>query len=390
MGRLLISHRPAAAPPGGACVVWDEARPSESEGLTAEGDKDASARAVTWAQRWTEGTLGDGRSFREMASWKGLSLGYFAEIVLHEATDAPRYVRVIERLHRILTERRPDEVAASGLPADVTILLFRLCRGRGIFFDGRVPGHRLRRLRTVARISIAARLRSLRAIGGGPKGATRCAAGTRKVVFFSPAGMGALGDEDDCERVLQHLAAGDSLKPMRMPLGGSGFAATKAGLEAWRARRYCRRLWRSLRNTPGFHESFSHREISFADLAAADFARMLLHELPEMLAVYESALATLDRLRPAAVCLRNQAGAPSRAVAAAAAARGVPCMVIPGDLRYSRPCVLERTREGVPRFIEARLRSHKAEEDLVSGTAELIEEMVEVSALSSAAARGSL
>jgi hypothetical protein len=354
MVRLVVSSRPAAAPPGGRAVIWDEARPSESEALSAAEGQEVEKCAIAWAQRWTRVTLANGQSFRDLASWKGLSLGYFAEIALHDATEAPRWVRVIERLSRVLVKTKPDEVRALDLPADVTLLLYRLCRVCGVFFEGRVPTPRGGRRRAVLGTAFAARAQSAKSL-------------LRAMIRLSPGGRStAARGEDDCERVLRHLDA---------PVLSVGRPGRREALEAWRAARYCQKLWRELRKTPGIHESFSHRDIPFADLAAPDFARMLLHEIPQALAAYEETLATLDRWKPSAVCLRNQAGVVSRALAAAAQARGVPCVVIPRDLRYSPPCVLEpESSRDAPAFTELPLGG-RGPDEAVQSAAERIRQM---------------
>jgi hypothetical protein len=143
--KLVICSRPAEAPPGGVSVVWDETRPAESEGLAPAERERVEAAAIGWAREWGRRALVDGRSFHALGEYNGVSLWWFAEILLHESTDAPRHVRLIERLGGVLDRHRPDEVEARDLPADVTLILFRLCRVRAIYFASELRRRRLER-----------------------------------------------------------------------------------------------------------------------------------------------------------------------------------------------------------------------------------------------------
>ena len=62
--------------------------------------------AVSWTKAWGARPLLDGRSFRELLSWKGVSLWWFAELYLHHSTRATRYVRLVECFFRILAAER--------------------------------------------------------------------------------------------------------------------------------------------------------------------------------------------------------------------------------------------------------------------------------------------
>ena len=87
--------------------------------------------AVAWTKAFGRRPLVDGRSFRELYAWKGVSLWWFAELFLHHSTQAAHYVRVIEVAHRLLDGERPDELEAHGLPADEALLVERSCTARG-------------------------------------------------------------------------------------------------------------------------------------------------------------------------------------------------------------------------------------------------------------------
>src|SRR5260370_38491418 len=69
---------------------------------------DALEAAVrTWTRVWGRLPLVDGRSFRELAEWKGISLWRRGEGFFRAATGAPRCAQPAERFHRRLESERP-------------------------------------------------------------------------------------------------------------------------------------------------------------------------------------------------------------------------------------------------------------------------------------------
>jgi hypothetical protein len=116
--RLVVRRTPPSSAPSGdevVVVLGDVSPPAAAPWRTAEDYVDERARdaideaAIGWTKQWGRCPLVDGRSFRELLTWKGVSLWWFAELFLHHCTESPRYVRLIETLHRILDAERPQE-----------------------------------------------------------------------------------------------------------------------------------------------------------------------------------------------------------------------------------------------------------------------------------------
>ena len=133
---------------------------------------------MAWTKDWGRRPLLDGRSFRELFAWKGVSLWWFAELYLHHSTDAPRHVRVIESVHRILDAEAPDEVETVGLSPEDTLLVERTCTARGVLFHGPRRLTRFPAARKVAAVARGSRLeRGQGARDRGQGAARRPAAG---------------------------------------------------------------------------------------------------------------------------------------------------------------------------------------------------------------------
>ena len=131
---------------GAALLLWDGERSTaldaagipyrSAASLTAGAQDEIDEAAMAWTKEWGRRPLLDGRSFRELFAWKGVSLWWFAELYLHHSTDAPRHVRVIESVHRILDAEAPDELETVGLSPEDTLLVERTCTARGVLFHG--------------------------------------------------------------------------------------------------------------------------------------------------------------------------------------------------------------------------------------------------------------
>ncbi len=276
---------------------------------------DAVEAAVrTWARVWGRLPLVDGRSFRELAEWQGVSLWWMGEAFFRSATEAPGCVRVAETFLRLLETERPTEVEAVGLPSRDSLLLSRACTVQGVLYHG--PSSARPRVKPSAwevrgrRESWAASLRALRGPG-------RTLAPGRTALVLEPEGDGALsallaslGEEIDVVTRIERLAS------------RRAFAAAKG------ARRALRELWPRLRASPGVHESFSHRGVAFFDLAEADLAGLLLSRLPAAVRLYEAATEWFLASRPKAVLLAVPARDDRRTLLAAARAAGVPSVVL--------------------------------------------------------------
>jgi hypothetical protein len=213
----------------------------------------------------------DGKSFRELVPWRGSSLLWSASTFLLERTAGPRCARTAEIALRLLEATAPAEVDAAGLaPAD-RLLLGRACRARGILFHG--P-----------------------ALGPGRARATAAPRRRRGVVAVA----------------LAELARWQTRRVRR--------AASSAAASLYR------QLGR-LRETPGLTESYAHRGVGFADLAARDLEALLGH-LEAAVRQLESVVELVVAAGPAAVLLAVPARDERRSLVHACAAAGVGAVVL--------------------------------------------------------------
>ena len=350
------------------------------DGLDEAARDAADEAAIAWTKDWGRRPLLDGRSFRELVAWKGVSLWWFAELFLHHSTDSPRYVRVIETLHRLFDRERPDEAAAEGLPAAEAVLLARVCRARGVFFDGkaRVPRGTLAVPRAVLRSRLdegKMRATALKAAAAGPP-PLPARDGRATVLFLSHAAFwreraDAPGRQPEpyehyFDGVIPAVAEEPGLRPFVVAVGpraafrrrkaadrlrewvglpgGSGapythvnrYTTRAVAREAARGAREVRRAWRALRASPALFEAFAHRGVSFADLARGDLARTLLLQLPWAIRCYEEMAAVLAVVRPSVVCLYAESSGWGRAAIAACRASGVPTVAMQHGIVYPK------------------------------------------------------
>lgn len=379
MKRLVFRNQPAAS-----------SRPQETVVVlaTAEDALDDAARdavdeaAIAWTKEWGRRPLLDGRSFRELLAWKGTSLWWFAELYLHHCTDSPRYVRTIETLHRVLDAERPDEVEAASLPAADRALVARVCRARGILFQGagRAPAWP-RRLR-VWRTSLESRLNTLKTRATALKAALAgpapvpSANGRDTVLFLSHAAFWrerrdpqteqAAAYEHYFDRLIPEVGRDPSLRPLVVAVGPRAAFRRRGALERVRdwarlpgavegpyvhvnrytsgavvrevvgGTRQVRQAWRALRRSPALLEAFSHRGVSFADLAEPDLAGTLLLQLPWAIRCYEEMTEVLAAVRPRVVCLYAESSGWGRAALAACRAKGVPTVAVQHGIVYPK------------------------------------------------------
>jgi len=282
---------------------------------TSPETKDAVEAAVrTWTRVWGRLPLVDGRSFRELAEWKGVSLWWMGEAFFRAATEAPRCVQAAETFLRLLEAERPTEVEPVGLPPRDALLLSRACTVLGVLYHG--PSSARPRVKASEweargrRESWAASWRALR----------------RRAPGFAP-GRTALVLEPGADPALGELVAslGDEVAVVTHP---ERLASRRALAAARGARRALRELWPRLRASPGVHESFAHRGVAFFDLAEADLAGLLLSRLPAAVRLYEAAAEWLLAARPKAVLLAVPGRDDRRTLLAAARAAGVPSVVL--------------------------------------------------------------
>jgi CDP-Glycerol:Poly(glycerophosphate) glycerophosphotransferase len=370
---------------GAVVVAWDDAAERALRArdrafrtvpavLGPEAADEIDAAAVGWTKDWGRRPLLEGRSFRDLYAWKGVSLWWFAELFLHHSTEATRYVRVIEVVQRLLDAEGPDEVEAHGLPDDEAALLARTCLTRGVLF---VPGRvRAGRRRRVAEVRHRARWNSAKAwataLKAGLSGPLPVPdPGAPVALFLSHAAFwrartdGAAGAayEHYFDRLIPALGADGALRPFVVAVGPrAAFRRRGVGdrLSEWmqvegsgesfvHVNRYFRgvvaretrrgaalawRIWRELDGRPAVREAFSHRGIGFADLSEADLAATVLLQLPWAIRSYEEMSGVLAAVRPAVVCLYAESSGWGRAALAASRAVGVPTVAVQHGIVY--------------------------------------------------------
>ncbi len=295
--------------------------PSDCLGHTAIDAADEAA--IVWTKAWGRQPLLDGRSFRDLFQWRGLSLWWFAELYLHHSTAATRWVRYIETWSRLIASERPEEIEGAGLTPAERQLLARTCVAHGVFFHGRDRNSALRpRLRAQLK-SLEGRWNTVKTLGAALKtvwrGSPAVPAGAPAVLFLSHAAFWRqrvdplTGTEHAYEhyfdRVIPAVAADAVLEPFVVAVGPQAAFRRRRGLSrlrewlslgdqrglyvhisrfttlaVWRdvarAAAEFRRLWQRLRRSPGVNAAFSHRGVSFAELSEPDFAGTLLLQLP--------------------------------------------------------------------------------------------------------------
>ena len=380
MKRLVFRAAPAKTPPGEGetDVVLDAAE----ERLDERARDAVFEAAMAWTKQWGRRPLLDGSSFRELLQWKGVSLWWFAELYLHHSTESPRYVRLIETLHRVLDAEQPDEVAAVGLPAVEAALVARTCVARGVLCHGaRVSAVGSGRRRT-RRIALESRLNALKARATAWKAALGGPApepprdGRRLVLFLSHAAFWRERRDPETERpdayehyfdrLIPEVAADPALRPFvvaigppaafrrrgprerlrdwtRLPAGGGGpyvhinrYTNAAVVRETARGARQVRQVWRTLRKSPALVEAFSHRGVSFADLAEPDLAGTMLLQLPWAIRCYEEMAQVLSSVRPGVACLYAESSGWGRAALAACRAAGVPTVAVQHGILYPK------------------------------------------------------
>jgi hypothetical protein len=89
-----------------------------------------------------------------------------------------------------------------------------------------------------------------------------------------------------------------------------------------------------LRHSPALVEAFSHRGVSFADLAEPDLAGTMLLQLPWAIRCYEEMARVLAATRPRVVCLYAESSGWGRAALAACRAAGVPTVAVQHGILY--------------------------------------------------------
>lgn len=380
MKRLVVHrHAPTGAPRPGETVVALDA----VEDALDEAARDAvDEAAIAWTKQWGRLPLRDGLGFRDLLAWKGVSLWWFAELFLHHCTESPRHVRLIETFFRLLDAERPDEVEAAGLPADERVLLARVCTARGVLFHGARAAAAWPRRLEVLRTSLASRLNThkTRATGwkaalAGPSPAP--SPDPRLTVLFlshaafwrerrDPQTEQAAAYEHYFDKLIPEVGADTALRPFvvavgpraayrrrgaaqrlrdwtRLPAADDGpyvhvnrYTRAAVVREVVRGTREVRRAWKTLRRSPALVQAFSHRGVTFVDLAEADLAATMLLQLPWAIRCYEEMAAVVAAVRPAVVCLYAESSGWGRAALAACRAAGVPTVAVQHGIVYPK------------------------------------------------------
>jgi hypothetical protein len=311
--------------------------------------------------------------------WKGVSLWWFAELYLHHSTGAPQRVRTIETFHRLLEALRPAEAEAVGLTDEEEVLLGRTCTARGVLFHGpRKSGGA--GFSGAAGVSLRSRWNTLKTLLSAWKTALSDPprvppSGKRRVLFLSHAAFwqkrrdaqtGEIREyEHYFDRIIPEADADPGLEAVVVAVGPRAahrrrgpsdrmadwvrlheaggrsipvnrFTTLRVFRETLRGTREARRAWRALRRSPGAHEAFSHRGVSFADLSGEDLAGTLLLQLPWAIRSYEETAEVLYALRPGVLVLYAESSGWGRAALAAARAAGVPSLAIQHGILYQR------------------------------------------------------
>ena len=366
----------------------------------ARGDGPVDEAAIAWtkavgapAARWTAAASG--------SSWPGRASrsGGSPSSTCITRTEAPRYVRIIETLHRLLEAERPDEVEAVGLPAAETRARWPAPVPRaGILFQGR-PGAclapRAARLagRWRSRLQHGSRPapRALKAALAGRRRRRRRPTDARTVLFLSHAAFWR-------ERRDPQTEAGRGLRALLRPAdpggeaadggaaavrgrggparGVSGGAAPRERVGDWSAlppRRTGRTSTSTATPTPRVHArgaaaaraqvrrawrraAAERRRCArpsrtagscFADLAEPDLAATMLLQLPWAVRCYEEMAAVLAPCGPAVVCLYAESSGWGRAALAACRAAGVPTVAVQHGILYPQVLLVPpRCRRG--------------------------------------------
>jgi hypothetical protein len=326
---------------GATVVCWPGATGSalEREGvpfraiedvLGPEGLAAADTAARTWARVWGRLPLVDGRSFRELVEWRGTSLLWCAESFLRHATAGPRCVRKAEIALRLLEATHPTEVDAPGLLPHDALLLGRACTARGVLFHGPPPGsgRPLAVDRPVARGGLGRVIADALAPARPPS--------LHTLPAVEPGSEGALVAlvTGDAER----LALSDLLEAVSADLWRGVATVTLAELPRWETRRARRSASEAeallreqvlrLQGTPGLVESYAHRGVPFADLAAADLEAVLAGHLPAIVRLIEAARELVVSSRAAAVLVAVPGRDERRGLLHACSSAGVPAVVV--------------------------------------------------------------
>jgi hypothetical protein len=302
------------------------------EGLAA-----AEAAGRTWARLWGRVPLLDGRCFRDLVPWRDTSLLWLTEGFIHKETAGPACARLAETVLRLLEVTRADEVDVGGLGRSEVLLLGRACTTRGVLLHGPAQDARPM-LAPPPRRRSPARLLATAFAPTAPPSLPEAAAGgeTRgaPLIAIAPGAGDAAPLRPLLEAAARQLGMAAVLVPLDLLRSWETRAVRRRISEAETLLRECRSR---LRDSPGLHESYSHRGVGFADLAGNDLDRILLGHLPTAVRILEAAVELLAGApRPRLVLLSGVHRDARRALLGASGAAGVPAVVV-----HDRPVTQE-------------------------------------------------
>jgi hypothetical protein len=291
-----------------------------------EGRAAVVAAERAFARVWARVPLAEGRSFKDLVTWRDESLLWIAEAYLLRSTAGPRCAATVETCLRLLEATDPSEVDASGLAPPERTLLARAATLRGVLFHGdggrsarplapepapivRGPGGLLSRLGVVGRAE--------RIAGPGASVLAIHDAGTRTVLEGLLDRAGRTPDP-----AAAAVVALDDLPRYETGRARGALAEAERALRATLDR---------LRGTPGLLASYAHRGVGFADLTALDLEAVLRGHLPQALRLVEQTFDVVQSVRPTLVLAAVGERDRRRAVGLAAKAAGVPWASVSTD-----------------------------------------------------------
>ncbi|MGE5125675.1 MAG: hypothetical protein ACM3PV_05260 [Betaproteobacteria bacterium] len=329
----------AARARGAVVVAWPGA---DTEALAAErvgfrraedvlgenGLAEVEAAGRRFARVWARLPLAEGRSFRELASWRGQSLLWASEGFLSTASAGARCARSVELCLRLLEALDPGELDASGLAGHEALLLARSATVRGVLFHGETGAPRPLAVDAGA------------ALPGGLRGLFGLFAGGRRRAPAAPSGglaerslllvlLSRPADEPGLVPLLEAVRADLWLQPLVLPTTALASVETRSVRgEVARAARELRARCTALQGSAALAASYVHRGVPFADLARGDLEALLCRRLPRVVQQLERALELLEDTRPALLLLGVEERDERRALGLAALAAGVPWVLL--------------------------------------------------------------
>ena len=311
-GDAPLARARARAEQGDLILLWGrrEGEGEEPRLKSADWSEERAARVETAVAEWTravaEKPFLEGRPFREIFRWEGLSLWPRVErFFLSPDSAAAGCVRLVEAFGLVFETELPDEVEATGLRDDEVRLLERCCTARGVLFQG-VARRRAPRVaggtRGAGALSLVGRMRALGSALSPKKPKMEPGA----LVFVRPEG-GADETGDAFERLLR--VAREEMELRVTVVGGEdglGLVNLLDG-EARRAVRAAEDAFQKaldlLREAPSTVAAFRHDDVAFADLAAApDLEAVMKGLLPRAVRRGEGLRALLRTTSPKALC----------------------------------------------------------------------------------------